>query len=451
MQLHYAAARDDFRTVQQQLAKGVSVNAKIKNVYIPEVNTPLAFAAKSLHASLKMVQMLVKAGANINPETSEPSITPLGLVASSRNVEKVKFLLDAGANAKYVSNNQYTPLFHAIHSYEINKTKQQIEIVRLLLEAGANPNIVTAFDGSMLEAALYFSNFTIIKMLLDAGANPDILEWSPLMRAVAVSNLEDVKREIRLGCDLEARTSNNWTAWSLAVALGDIEKAKFVIHSTALQENNLMLAVRKDNPEMVQWLISLGSNPNEIDEFRESALMMASEFNSTECVRVLLEAKANVNAEDKFQQTALNFACSPEVVKLLVGAGANVNHEECELYTPLKNVAERGHSDVVRTLLDLGADPDAGSDYTPLCIATDKDHLDIVKMLLAAGANPNIHKQTDRQSPLKCVKTVETLQVLLDAGADPNFTDARGQKPRHYHTDQELIAMLEQAELKGAR
>ena len=61
--------------------------------------------------------------------------------------------------------------------------------------------------------------------------------------------------------------------------------------------------------------------------------------------------------------------------------------------SPLIHTARNGHKDVVRILIDRGAQPnnlDIKFKSTPLHQASAHDHLDVVKVLLDAGAQHDI-------------------------------------------------------------
>ena len=57
--------------------------------------------------------------------------------------------------------------------------------------------------------------------------------------------------------------------------------------------------------------------------------------------------------------------------------------------TPLYIAAENGHLDVVRHLVEVGADKDQANiqGATPLYIAAQKGHLDVVRHLVEVGAD----------------------------------------------------------------
>ncbi|CAK9064156.1 unnamed protein product [Durusdinium trenchii] len=73
-----------------------------------------------------------------------------------------------------------------------------------------------------------------------------------------------------------------------------------------------------------------------------------------------------------------------EVVRLLLEAGADKNATTTDWSTALMRAAELGHLEVVRLLLKAGADG-----ATALIDAAEYDQLEVVRLLLEAGADKN--------------------------------------------------------------
>ena len=113
--------------------------------------------------------------------------------------------------------------------------------------------------------------------------------------------------------------------------------------------------------EKVRQLLSQGSDPNGIDPEGRTALMFASFNGHTEIVRLLLEAGADVRTRDAMGRTALLYASTgpfAATVKLLLAHQADpniVDHDEH--FSPLMHAAAEGQLEVVRLLLESGADP----------------------------------------------------------------------------------------------
>ena len=108
----------------------------------------------------------------------------------------------------------------------------------------------------------------------------------------------------------------------------------------------------------------------------------------------LLEAGADVNAHGSFPQSPLSAAVhvgNYEMVQLLVEEyHADVNAElSLHRYTPLQMALHRRNKDIIKFLIEAGADVNArnGRGETPLSIAISKKDYGIVKMLLERGAS----------------------------------------------------------------
>ena len=107
-----------------------------------------------------------------------------------------------------------------------------------------------------------------------------------------------------------------------------------------------------------------------------------------------------------------------------------------EAGTALHSASNRGHVEVVRSLLKCGVDVDARGRWnqSPLQFVSPKGRLDVVRCLLDHGADPNFHDD-DYTTPLSRAvvggRRVEIIQVLLEHHADPNSQDKDGLTPMH--------------------
>ena len=98
--------------------------------------------------------------------------------------------------------------------------------------------------------------------------------------------------------------------------------------------------------------------------------------------------------------------------------------------------AHQGHTEAVRTLLAVGADPDlrrgsdtvCGTGETALIDAAREGHVEAVRLLIDANANQEAGCQFGTALVVAVVfQQPAVLAVLLDAGADPTKSDAEGQ------------------------
>ena len=126
-------------------------------------------------------------------------------------------------------------------------------------------------------------------------------------------------------------------------------------------------------------------------------------------------------------------------------------------YTPLGLAAFFKRRDVVKALLERGAKPSLPSldqGFTPLhsAVATDAgagEH-EIVRLLLEAGADPNA-KSREGGTPLHTAAftgDLEGAELLLAYGPDPNASDPKGHTPLDIARDRrniEVAALLHRA------
>lgn len=102
-------------------------------------------------------------------------------------------------------------------------------------------------------------------------------------------------------------------------------------------------AVISNNLEAVQQHISAGTNINEKDPFGGSSpLISAALFDKPEMAKILINAGADINFQNNDGSTALHvaaFFCRPEIVKMLLEKKADKTIKNKYGATPYENVA----------------------------------------------------------------------------------------------------------------
>ncbi len=141
-----------------------------------------------------------------------------------------------------------------------------------------------------------------------------------------------------------------------------------------------------------------------------------------------------------------------EEIKLFLDQGpiADINYQDPgNGLTALMWAVMRDYTEIVKLLLDMGADPNIRTKLgeTALIDASTSGNIDIVQMLLDKEANPNV-KDEDGFSPLlQSVKRRhrEITKLLLNHGADPDIQDDEGNTVfiiSVMYSDDEMIKLL---------
>lgn len=163
-----------------------------------------------------------------------------------------------------------------------------------------------------------------------------------------------------------------------------------------LSTKDFFKAVRSGQKPAVESFLSGGIDIEIRDEeLGATALYLASEKGQKEIVEVLLAHGAKVNTLTATQRrTPLHDAATPEIAKLLIAKGADVNARAVGGLTPLHTVLFRNVPQV-------------------------KVKIELIKLLIAKGADPNIKDTYLRASPMDIAvkeRDEELLSILRGEG-----------------------------------
>ena len=362
--LHQAARAGDLREMERLLDAGTPVD-----LHDEEGHTPLMTACLSPDAGLGTLELLIARGADVNavvrppaaaapdmdgllddcgdldldPETrammeqgraiiqrsqalvaerGEERRSTLSVAVRSATLEKLRLLIERGADPAFTSALGYTPMILAACA-------GRMDVIELLASAGAPATCESVYGESPVRNLSRTGAFREVGLLLDLGADPAPLEWTPLHRAVALGSLEEVTALLDQGADPEAADSWERTAFLLAVHGGDIGKAERLLSRGASREARgrcgktpLQYPTDRDDAPMLRWLLSQGFDPGQADEFGHTPMMDAVDRTAAACFEVLLDAGADPR-KGKYDKPLVAEASHPEIIRRLLELGEN--------------------------------------------------------------------------------------------------------------------------------
>jgi len=137
-----------------------------------------------------------------------------------------------------------------------------------------------------------------------------------------------------------------------AVAFDEIEAVKQMIADGVdlhgLDEDGYNLMMIASSPEMIKLLIDSGVDIDETTEGGITPLMLVD--GDVEAAEMLIEAGANVDAQDQLGATPLMYADSIDLAKFLVESGADLGKVNIARYTAEEFHASKGNTDIAEFL-----------------------------------------------------------------------------------------------------
>lgn len=483
--LFLAASTGQKEIAERLLASQANVHAT-NLLGVTSLHAALAFGAPT-NAAVKpdfkgVVKLLLARGAQVNAKGGGSGLSPLHIAAVTGDREMIELLLANGADVDAKDTEGKTPMYDAAlggrkaavellisHKADVNArdhtgrtaldrilvTSDRSEMADLLRMHGATGNVR---PGDAVAAAVRAGDLEKLKSLLKdhpalANAMENELYGQTLLHfaaiqgmtslaAVLLENGADVNMEDRRGrqpLHLAALSFRDPKVLAeLLLARGAKINAKGELGATALHE-----AVKRPNPEFIQFLVSKGADINVKNHNGKTPLDGAAAMGLKENEEVLrklgataapkLAAKpapknfpsevvdrltAAVQKDDAKKLHEL-FEANPDWVNAavrdsdlgwssllhlaaghgatgsvgeLLARGGDVHAQNQNQSTPLHKAADAGQKEVVALLLDHQAEINAkgwlGS--TPLHLVAGKGHREVVELLVARKAEINV-------------------------------------------------------------
>ncbi|XP_006872620.1 PREDICTED: 2-5A-dependent ribonuclease [Chrysochloris asiatica] len=291
--------------------------------------------------------------------------------------------LSPSSSARTAVENDHCQMITAIRKGDVEKVKQ-------LLEKGADVNFQVEGGWTPLHNAVQNRREDIVDLLLLHGAEPCMRKnngATPFILAGIVGNVNLLQCFLSKGSDVNECDYNGFTAFMEAAAYGKIEALRF------LHERGAEVNMRRKTKEDQKKLGKGGA----------TALMDAAEKGHVDALMTLLdELGADVNACDNMGRNALIHALlsfrdgkvkaitSKTITRLLLDHGADVKVRGEGRKTPLILAVEMKELSLVNMLLDqkhIEINDTDSEGKTALLIAVQLGLEEIARLLCARGAS----------------------------------------------------------------
>jgi ankyrin repeat protein len=358
-----AAVAADAAMLEKLLAAGADVES-------PNADGQTALMIVARTSRVDAAQALLRRGANVNAAEQWRGQTALMWASAQRQPAMVKALVEAGAdvNARSKINNwqrQVTAEPRAIYRPAGGLTpllyaarEGCVECARHLAEGGANLNLADPEEVSPLLLSVLNGHFDLAAYLIQRGASPGKWDWygrTPLYAAVDMNTIPRGGRPDRPSLDtttslqiieqLLAAGANPNPQLKLAPPFRDIGNDRGLDGLLTIGTTPLLRAAKALDAPAIRLLLDHGANLNLANTRGITPVMAAAGLGSTDA-----DTRGIYTTEDVQQR-------SIESLKLLIAAGASINTKDAQRgLTPLHEAARWGWNDVVRFLVEQGAD-----------------------------------------------------------------------------------------------
>ena len=338
-------------------------------------------------------RQLPKAGYDLSIKDSS-SMSALYWAAEKGDEDQFKSLLDQ-ADADITEEDNYGR--SAIHCAAEHGHKGIIE--SLVKHPHVDVNKVDKFGRTALLWAVENNHQEVVEFLLENGVDGDLQEGSgqtALFRAAWRGWDNLVKSLLKHGVKLHLKDKEERTALHAAVE-AEREATATLLLTTAIEINA----------------------EGDYDSIATAVLTKFWNSMKSWCGRII-----RWSARNRYKKV-LEWLFEDKV-------RANDPLEDIQGWSAFQAVAAEGHLEIVKKLLDVGADvnvPAGKYGRTALQAAAGEGHLEVVEKLLDVGADVNAPAGEHGRTALRAAAEkgyLEVVEKLLDAGADVNAKDNYG-------------------------
>ena len=263
---------------------------------------------------------------------------------SEGRIENIKIHILKGIDLNKQSEDGFT----ALHSAALQGHEN---IIELLIDEGANVNTISNDVGTPLHLAVSMNLKKTVELLISKGADVNAKDWSemvplhdgrtPLHTAAMNGHEGIVELLIAKGADVNMEDSVRQTPLNLAIDFDQRETIAMLIANDAIIGLNMKYeygntplhrAAMNDHEEVIELLISKGSDINTKNEHGNTPLHYSAWKGHKEIVELLIDKGVDVNTKDNVGRTPLDMCDDsvvggPEIADLLRKHGGKTGEE----------------------------------------------------------------------------------------------------------------------------
>jgi ankyrin repeat protein len=286
-----------------------------------------------------------------------------------------------------------------------------------------------------------------LRSLVSGGADVNVRDRrseTPLQYAAVAGSVDAMKFLIASGADVNVQnefgaTAVIWSATDLAKVKLLVEHGARVNDATRRGRTALLIAAMSDSSaEIVRYLVGHGADPQVKDFLKTTTLRAATLGNDTETIRIMIEAGVDVNAADL-----------PGITPLMMAAGWNGK------VAAVKMLLAKGANvnAVSRPVMGLPSrnGPSEFGNMTALLMSAAFGPPELIETLLKAGADVNARDVRGMTSLMLAIandhQDPAVLRMLLEHGADPKIPSNLNETAMDWARRTALPAALEQLHL----
>ncbi|KAH7359274.1 ankyrin repeat and SOCS box protein 7 [Plectosphaerella cucumerina] len=278
------------------------------------------------------------------------------------------------------------------------------DVVRWLEDQGLDCGCEGGRLGFPLQAAVVGGHEAVVKHLIARGVNVSQYGGqygTALVAAAAEATTEIVGLLLAAGADVSRKGPSGSTALHWAAYRGNVEAARLLLdHGADIEAGGVespravYFACGQGHREVVALLAERGADLETSDEHASvTPLGIAVTHGMKDVVEVLLSRGVSPNGLGPSGIAPIHLARpNPHLLSLLASAGADLEIQDDEGFTPMQCAAGYGDVAYIAALLDAGADIRSAAcvdKATPLQAALINKQLEAAEYLLKRGADLN--------------------------------------------------------------